>query len=1119
MADLVGFTALSEFADPEQVKRLVDECFGRLVNDITAFGGRLDKIVGDELVALFGTPVAHEDDAERAVRSAIRMHETLARLAQEIETPLQMRIGVNTGEVLVGAMRAGGEQTVMGDVVNTAQRLQTLAFPGNVVVGARTYAATRDAVAYEPLGLHAVKGRDEPVDAYRAVEVLTLPGRRRDRGRTPLVGRDAEIGALRHALHMATTRRRALLVLLYGDAGVGKSRLAEELADLARAELGAHVLAGQCVPYGDTNVFGPVAEALRHACEIDTLGNPAASRARIVEALAAAIGDDDPREVDRLAEGLLYTIDAVARPGVDPTRARDEAIRATLAYIEALASRAPLLLTLSDLHWAHEAVFELTDRLLARLAQLPLVVVGTARTGHEHWVPDPGQYSALVLQLDPLDADATNQLVQALFEGCADDELAEMLRERSGGNPFFVEELAAYVRESTHGVIDPAEVVSRELPATLHGLVAARLDALEPAERSLLQDCAVIGGSGPVTAAVALAARDDSRSLLERLSERGLLVVDRDDFHFKSELIREVAYGMLTKAERARRHGALAALLGDRGEMTVDQVAHHLATAAELVEEIGPSSGVAADIREHAVAALLDAGRRAEEVETWLVSGRLFDRALALMPVDGPERWPALLGRARAHIARRALHDGAEDALLVLEEARAAGDVRTEAAALNLMGEVHVAGGDYDAAEVTLGEAVQRWREVGEVSGVANALRGLGMSHLFRGETAEAGHLISDALASYRSVGDLRGEAWALQNLAWISFTRGETSEAESRLQQSAELFGELGDWGGLGWAFGLLAFVRYNQGKLTEAAELAEQIVEEADETGNTWAVGMMNVLLADIALWSGRSEDAVKRGREAMVLFQEIGDGWGEVQATLPVVRALAELVRVDEYSSCLARLAEVARSLPDEGMRRIPLVVDAGVCLQRGDVAGAREILDAIELPEEERVGWDDLAGAMGLAALQSGELHDALALLETVYAGAEHDGNALALGSRLALTYAAAHRPADALRVVAEIDARTGGTYSDRMFARWAESAARFQSGTGDARAPIEAAHVIATGTDAPLEHAVAALARARALDALGAADSHDALVDARRQLDALRITGDGWSRVFDLAFAR
>ncbi len=206
MADLVGFTAYSESVDPEQVKRVVDVCFERLTVDVTTFGGRLDKIVGDELVALFGAPVAHEDDAERAVRAALRMQESLAAVATEIGVAVQMRVGINTGEVLVGAMRTGGDPTVMGDVVNTASRLESLAGPGEVIVGAATYAATRDTIAYEALGLLSIRGRDEPVEAYRAMRALAPPGRRRQRGRTALVGRDAEVGALRHMVKLVHTR-------------------------------------------------------------------------------------------------------------------------------------------------------------------------------------------------------------------------------------------------------------------------------------------------------------------------------------------------------------------------------------------------------------------------------------------------------------------------------------------------------------------------------------------------------------------------------------------------------------------------------------------------------------------------------------------------------------------------------------------------------------------------------------------------------------------------------------------------------------------------------------------------------------------------------------------------
>jgi len=254
-ADLVGFTGLSEARDPEELKLLIDGCFETLVRDITNFGGRVDKIVGDAIVALFGAPVAHEDDPERAVRAALRMQETLATRSAELGAPVRMRIGVNTGEVLVGALRAGGDTTVMGDVVNIASRLQTIAAPGQVLVGPTTHAATAGVIAYEPLGAVAVRGREEVVDAWVATAALLQPGARRRRARGPLVGRERELGLADHALASSITHRRAQLIVLLGEAGVGKSRLAAELASLAAERHEALVLEGRCVPYGEANVW------------------------------------------------------------------------------------------------------------------------------------------------------------------------------------------------------------------------------------------------------------------------------------------------------------------------------------------------------------------------------------------------------------------------------------------------------------------------------------------------------------------------------------------------------------------------------------------------------------------------------------------------------------------------------------------------------------------------------------------------------------------------------------------------------------------------------------------------------------------------------------------------
>src|SRR5439155_4038412 len=231
-ADLVGFTRFSETADPEHVKNIVDRAFERLVADVQDCGGRIDKIVGDAIVALFGAPVAHEDDPERAVRAGLQMQESLSDMTDEAGIEVRMRVGINTGEVLFGTMRAGGDYTAMGDAVNSAERLQTAAQPGQVIVGRTTYLATRDSIRYKPLGEVQARGREEPIEAWAALETVGLPGTRPRRPRTPLIGRDDELEILRRALGATANRHRAHLVRLLGEAGVGKSRLAEELSDL-----------------------------------------------------------------------------------------------------------------------------------------------------------------------------------------------------------------------------------------------------------------------------------------------------------------------------------------------------------------------------------------------------------------------------------------------------------------------------------------------------------------------------------------------------------------------------------------------------------------------------------------------------------------------------------------------------------------------------------------------------------------------------------------------------------------------------------------------------------------------------------------------------------------------
>ena len=1129
-ADLVGFTTFSESADPEHVKNLVDRCFERLVADVTAFGGQVDKIVGDAIVALFGAPVAHEDDAERAVRAALQMQRTLATLRQDLRVSAEMRVGVNTGEVLVGAMRAAGEYTAMGDVVNTASRLQAAARPGQVIVGPLTHAATHRVVRYEPLGALVVKGREEAVEAWTAEEVIALPGQRPKQTRAALVGRDPEMSLLRRMFDAALNRQRAQLVLLFGEAGVGKSRLAVELAAMAYEERGATVLKAPCLPYGEANVWWPIAEAIRNTCGVD-LDDSTNDARRKVESTVARVTSRDPNDshVERISDGLLYLLGRFGeRADVDPARARGEALWAVQAYLEALARERPLVLVLSDLHWGDEVVLELVDRLLAALRALPFMLLATARPDlEERWTPAPGRHNVAVLHLDPLDADATAALVEVHLKEHATPDLVAELRDRSGGNPLFIEELAALIRDSDGaiGAEGARAFDSGDLPVTLRGLVAARLDALATLDRAVLEDCAVVGSSGPIEAVVGLG---DAQSLsgaeraLSALADRDLVVLDDGEFSFKSELIREVAYGTLTKAERARRHAALGGWLADRGrgdDEPVDPIAHHFGVAAELVSELGRVEGVPADLGARAVDALEQAAMRAEEVEAWPRAQRRYEQALAVLPEDAPDETRARLrlARTQARVEQRDLAGVRSEINELLKAARAAGDRVAAARALTVLADCEQKEGNLIGSDATYEQAVAEWRALDDDHGLANALRGRGMTLMFRGELDDSEAAIQQALSTFRGIPERRGEAWALQNLAWIAFTRGRPDEAEERINQSAAVFAEIGDWGGLSWALGLLAWVRFNQGQLAEAEQLASDVLREGSESADRWANGMMGVLLANVAMWTGRPTVAIERSREARLLFQEIGDQWGEVQSIAPAARALGCLGRVEEAEALHAEVATFTDELGDPGLVAIPASVAGALAGHLGDGERAqREFQTGIDAwTDEQSIATHESRVGMSRALLQLGNVGGALAHLDTP----RDDTDALLVASAgvEAMVLAAAGQPERAVALTDRANALPIGSYLDHLESWMARGLACAQLGEDAcAREACATALAVADGTESPLDQALARLAHSHALTALDDPEAAAAGAEARARLDALGLPATGWETAFHLA---
>ena len=1134
-ADIVGFTGMAEARDPEHVKELVDRCFERLAGEVTSFGGKVDKIVGDAMVALFGAPVAHGDDPERAVRAALRMQASVAEHARDEGVDMQVRIGVNTGEVLAGALRAGGEYTAMGDVVNTAQRLQSLAQPGTVLVGPATHAATREAIAYEHVGAVEVKGRDEPVDTWRATEPLLPPGYRPRRTSGPLLGRAVELRLLDDAVAMATSRRRGQLVVLLGEAGLGKSRLATEVACRSAGELGARVLEGRCVPYGEANVWWPLAEAIRQSVAIPADAGWAAARTATVAAVAEVLelGDDDDA-VARLAEGLLHLMgyDAALR-GIDPQRAREEAEWAALSYFEALARRTPLVLVLSDLHWAEPPVLDLVAALLDRLGRCPFVLVATARAslGERFAVPD-ARHNTTVVNVDPLDRTASALLLDQLTEHDLAPSLRDELLDRAGGNPLFLEELVALVSEDeARGLPSPGSAAG--LPDTLRGLVAARIDGLSARERTVLADAAVWGHSGKVVVLEEMAAGHPGRTAagviedLDRLVDRDILVVDGDRWSFRSELVREVAYGMLTKADRARTHAGIAwyldrsqASVAEAPDRVVDVVAHHYEAAASIVAELGAISGLPADVVDRAVAWLEEAASRAERSQVGRLAVTLSTQALDLLAAADPagdqvvRRADLLLVRARSRSVLRDLEAAQHD----LDEAgRVAATVDDEGLAARLdltRGDLQQKAGALRDAEASLRSAVERFARIGDAAGEVDALRALGLTLIFASSDAEAERTITESLERSRALGDRRGEAWALQHLAWISFVATRADEAEARIAESAATFAELGDPGGLVWAEGLLAFVKYQQGLLDEAGELGERVGQEARERGDRWGEGMMAALQAGVHLWSGRSTAAVRSAEVARDLFRDIGDGFGEAQAAVGLGRALVTAGEVDAGLGILedgvARLGGTDESVAIATMATNGL---AAALLQLGEPERAATVLGGAGAARDPlpAVGDVERVVAHALAAVQTGEAAAAVAELEPLVGAAEASPSTYA-ASALALALASAGAPVAEVERAAAPARDTGrGSYLDHFTAELSVAVARCAHHGADELAALDAVGDGLVGIDDAVAPAVLALARAEVCRALGLPGLERAEAEAAERWAVLGGDGHGWRR--------
>jgi class 3 adenylate cyclase/tetratricopeptide (TPR) repeat protein len=776
-ADLAGSTALGERIDPEELRVLQGELFALVNAEVERFGGLSEKFVGDAVLAVFGVPLAHGDDADRAVRAALAIRDRFQRLARVIldrhGVEVGLRIGVSTGEVVAGHEAAArGELMVTGDAVNVGARLQQRAEPNRILVSERTQAATRRSIEYVDAGAASAKGKREPLRAWEAVAVAAPPGRHGAEGLSaPMIGREEELVVLRA---LATRVERELapqLVTIYGHAGVGKTRLLTEFA----AELaGARVLQGRCLPYGEGITYWPLGEAAKGFAEIRDSDAEPTALAKLETAVRESVSERDAAPV---VEALAWTIGL--RLPEDEERDVRQALRDTWRrFLTDLGRERLTVLVVEDVHWASEPLVELLEHLVDTLADTAVLMVCTSRPEffetRRSW--GGGLHDATSIRLSALPDDESAELVEALLgSDGVPRELVQRVVARAEGNPFHVEEILQMLID--RGAIAPEKggwsvrtaVDAIDLPDTVHGVIAARVDLLDPAARDALRRCSVMGRVfWPSAVAV-----DDGliASLVRRalVSEHAASTMEgMREFAFKHALTQDVVYASLPKSERRALHRQVGAWVEDVAPGLAAEFAEIAAYHYDRALEYGESSPA---VRERCFRLLLAAGSAALARAAAEPARRLYGRAVDLAD-DSRDRATALIGLGRAELLLSTPHRAPDVLSRARDEALVTGDRPLLAEALSRLSRALWLVGRFQEAVPAATAALEALSGLEETSQLARATARLSQLEMLSG-LPEAEPRARTAIALARRVGDVHAELNARQNLLVALANRG----------------------------------------------------------------------------------------------------------------------------------------------------------------------------------------------------------------------------------------------------------------------------------------------------------------------------------------------------------
>jgi class 3 adenylate cyclase/tetratricopeptide (TPR) repeat protein len=1077
-ADLVGFTSLSEERDAEDVRELLSRYFETARTIIGRYSGSIEKFIGDAVMAVWGVPVAQEDDAERAVRAALELVDAVSAFGESVGAAgLRARAGVLSGEAAVN-LGASGEGMVAGDMVNTASRIQTAAAPGTVLVGDSTWRATQAAIRYQDAGLHELKGKPEPIRLWRASGVIAARGGalRRSGLEPPFVGRDRELRILKELLHATSEEGKARLLSIVGVAGVGKSRLAwefEKYVDGLTEGIWWH--RGRCLSYGEGVAYSALAEMVRMRAGIAENESPESAREKLTICVESFLPDQEER---RWAEPRLAQLLGLEELGsTDP----QDLYSAWRVFFERLAGEGLTVLLFGDLQWADPGLLDFIDYLLDWSRTSPILVLTLSRPELAERRPGwgDGKRAFTSLHLEPLSAEAMTRLLDGLVPGLPAD-LVTRIRDRAAGIPLYAVETVRMLLD--RGLVAEHEGVYRaeasleelEIPESLHALIAARLDSLGPDERRLVQDAAVLGKAFTPAALAAITTLDVDviEPRLRALVQKDLLAVqsdprspERGQYVFVQDLVRAVAYGTLARRERKQRHLAVADYLSSSWS-DEDEIAEVIASHLVEAYEAEPSALDSAAIGERARSALVSAAEHASALGGSESACRYYERALELPGVDG----------------RALLHLGAGKAAALLGQgARAASH---------------------------LDRAVQLFGEAGRPLAQADALHELSLVDAVDGDRDLAREHCEQALTVLR---ELPADDASVAAIALLEARLGRNlfflERHEAALEHSdraLRVADERRIWPVLALALDTKGAVLFRRGQRFEAEVLVRAALRVGLDHGLPGA-DIIATTLATMLEDSDEAEASIEMYEQSSELFRRRGDRRQMVGSRLNQIANLLELGRWDDVDAIASDYLDVEAPEFGVGWEFGFLVANAvWLYVRRGDLAAAHRIVDDhLVIPDGAR---NDLKTMVmnARAALMNAE-GDHEAALQTAEATLLTSFGGLVVDTRAALIEAvdaafALRRQDKVLELIAIVRDRVHGSWSPSLethLLRWEARVAAEGGDLADADTKFTAAIARFTAVSRPFWVAVTRLEYATTLAAQDRDTEAEALVSQAR----------------------